>query len=131
MTVARKTAQVTPGGSGSNPNDQGSGEVQQMKAIAIKKGHSREKRRGSMKWERSGVRAVARSFSSVTIPSSWISGSLRDKHIDSKRSLLRSTSARRNMQIESNCRTDLHELCAIRACQFTTYYSLVHKDSSL
>jgi hypothetical protein len=48
-----------------------------MRAVAIKKGQSREKQWVFVKWERSGVMAAARSSSSFIIPRSRISGSLK------------------------------------------------------
>jgi hypothetical protein len=59
----------------------GSGEVQEMKAVATKKGLGQEKVRVSGKRERFGVTVAVRSSLSVTIQHSWINGSLKNKHI--------------------------------------------------
>ena len=68
-----------------------------MRAVAIKKGQSREK-----------VAGFQEMSSSCTIQHSWISGLLKNKHIGSKRFLLKSTSAIGSTPTKSSCRTSRH-----------------------
>ena len=80
-----------------------------MKAVAIKKGQSREKSVGFREMGAYVVTVVARNFSLVMIRHSQIRGLPKNRRVGSKRSWPKSMSATRNTRTESNCRSDQQE----------------------
>jgi hypothetical protein len=77
-----------------------------MRAVAIKNGQGQEKAAGFEEMGTLRCDGCGEEFYIVHIPRSRISGSLRNKHIGSKRFLLKSTSATRSTPTELNCRSD-------------------------
>jgi hypothetical protein len=80
-----------------------------MRAVAIKKGQSREKAAVFQEMGTLRCDGCGESSSSVTSPRSWIRRLPKNKQCGWKRCLRKSTSATRNTPTESTCRTDLRE----------------------
>jgi hypothetical protein len=74
-----------------------------MRAVAIKKGQSREKQWVCKKWAPFGVMVAAKSSLSFTSQLWSIKGSLKNRLLGSKKFLRTITSATRSIPTESNC----------------------------